>query len=267
MLSEPKIMGIVNVTPDSFSDGGQFLDLSGILAHIEQLILDGADVIDIGAQSTRPGSEPVSVDEELARLRPVLSVYTRHFLVPLSVDTSRSEVAAFSLDCGASVINDVTGLTGDDRMLSVLGGYSCQLVLMHALGVPKTMQDDPVYSDVLGDVKRFFERQLSLCQDVSSVSVILDPGIGFGKNLEHNLLLLQGLGLFVQMGCPVLVGTSRKSFIGDISGADVSERLGGTIASTILAWQKGASYFRVHDVAAMAQAFQVCQAIEGVSVC
>jgi dihydropteroate synthase len=259
---DKKILGVVNITPDSFSDGGQFFSVDKALAHAEQLIKDGADALDIGAESSRPGADSVSVEEEIRRLKPFLTYYTKHFDTPLSLDTYKSEVAALGLEHNVWMINDITGLTGDKAMLDTVSKSDAVLCLMHMQKRPDTMQDAPEYYDVVTEVYDFLKAQTLKAKDAGVHTVVVDPGIGFGKTLEHNLSLLRDLDRFCDLG-PVLIGTSRKSFIGAITGEAVSERLEGTLASNLWAYQKGASLFRVHDVVSFKKALQVFQAIEG----
>ncbi|RAP31542.1 dihydropteroate synthase [Candidatus Marinamargulisbacteria bacterium SCGC AG-343-D04] len=258
---EAKIVGIVNVTPDSFSDGGTLMDLDVCLHYIEKLIQDGADIIDMGAESTRPGASLVSIEEERARIEPILKVYKKHFDTPLSVDTMKSDIARLALDYGASMINDVTGLTSDSKMIEVLSKYDCSVVIMHMQNRPKNMQDNPSYEDVVSDVLSFFKHKIEQCQSCKISNIILDPGIGFGKTVDHNLSILRHMSQFSELGYPLYIGTSRKSFIDKLSPSDVDNRVGGTISSNILAWMNGAEYFRVHDVFDMKQAFRVARAI------
>ena len=226
------------------------------------MIQEGADVLDIGAESSRPGADKVSVEEEMARLSPFLKQYSQHFDTPLSLDAYKAEVAALGIDAGVWMINDITGLTGDAAMLNTVASSDVALCLMHMQKNPETMQDAPQYTDVVEDVYSFLKTQTKKAKDAGVKTVAVDPGIGFGKILEHNLSLLRHLEGFCELG-PVLIGTSRKSFIGAITGEDVSERLEGTLASNIWAYQKGASLFRVHDVVSLKKALQVFRAIEG----
>jgi dihydropteroate synthase len=260
---KPKLMGVVNVTPDSFSDGGLFLDTRAAIAHGEKLVRDGAEVLDVGGESTRPGAEVVSVEEEVARTEPVVAGLAGTATV--SIDTSKAVVAATALDAGASIVNDVTAMRGDPEIGALCAQRGAGLVLMHMLGDPRTMQADPRYDDVVEDVGAFLAERLeaAVAAGVDEERVWLDPGIGFGKTLEHNLELLRRLGELRELGRPLVVGTSRKSFIGKIDGAAVGERLGGTIASSVLAAAEGAEVLRVHDVAEVAQALKVADAILG----
>lgn len=260
-----QLMGVVNVTPDSFSDGGLFLDADAAVAHGEQLVEEGAGILDVGGESTRPGAAEVGAEEELARVEPVVGGLAGAATV--SIDTSKASVAAAALGAGASIVNDVTALRGDPEMAAVCADGEAGLVLMHMQGDPRTMQAEPRYDDVVDDVRAFLSERLeaALAAGVGEERVWLDPGIGFGKTLDHNLELLRRLGELRQLGRPLVVGTSRKSFIGRIDGSEVGERLGGTIASSVLAAAEGAEVLRVHDVAAAAQALRVAAAILGPS--
>jgi dihydropteroate synthase len=257
-----RLMGVVNVTPDSFSDGGLYLDAEAAIAHGEELAAQGAEILDVGGESTRPGAEEVSVEEEVARTEPVVAGLAGTATV--SIDTSKLAVAAAALDAGASIVNDVTALRGDPEIGGLCAERGAGLVLMHMRGDPRTMQEDPRYDDVVEDVKAFLVARLeaAVAAGVAEERVWLDPGIGFGKTLEHNLELLRRLGELRELGRPLVVGTSRKSFIGGIDGSEVGQRLGGTIASAVLALAAGADVLRVHDVAEHAQAARVAAAIQ-----
>lgn len=254
-------MGVVNVTPDSFSDGGLFLDPARAIVHGEELVRDGAAILDVGGESTRPGAEEVSVEEELARVGPVVAGLAGSATV--SVDTSKLAVAEAALDAGASIVNDVTALRGDAEIGALCAERGAGLILMHMQGDPRTMQEDPRYGDVVDDVKAFLAERLeaAIGAGVGEERIWLDPGIGFGKDLEHNLELLRRLGELRQLGRPLVVGASRKAFIGRIDGSAVDARLGGTIAASILAAAEGADVLRVHDVAEHAQAARMAAAI------
>jgi dihydropteroate synthase len=260
---KPKLMGVVNVTPDSFSDGGLYLDSAAAIRHGEELVEDGAAILDVGGESTRPGAEPVDRAEELRRVEPVVGGLAGKATV--SIDTSKAAVAAAAIDVGAEIVNDVTALQGDPGMAALCAERGVNVVLMHMPGNPRTMQDDPRYGDVVDDVKAFLgERtEAAVAAGVEEERIWLDPGIGFGKTLEHNLELLRRLGELRELGRPLVIGTSRKSFIGKVDGSDVEDRIGGTIASSVLAAVEGADVLRVHDVAEMAQAMRVAAAILG----
>lgn len=259
----PKLMGIVNVTPDSFSDGGLFLDAEAAIERGEQLVRDGAAILDVGGESTRPGAEEVSAEEEMARVVPVIRGLAD--VATVSVDTSKLAVAEAALDAGASIVNDVTALRRDPEIGALCGERGVGLVLMHMQGDPRTMQESPTYDDVVDDVRDFLAERLAVAvaAGVDEELIWLDPGIGFGKALEHNLELLRRLGELRELGQPLVVGTSRKSFIGKVDGSDVGNRLGGTIASSVLAAAEGADVLRVHDVAETAQAVAMASAILG----
>jgi dihydropteroate synthase len=260
----PKLMGVVNVTPDSFSDGGLFLDAEAAVAHGRELAAQGAGILDVGGESTRPGAEEVSADEERARVEPVVAGLAQagH---EVSIDTSKSAVAVAALDAGASIVNDVTALRGDPEIAGLCAERGAGLVLMHMRGDPRTMQVEPRYEDVVEDVKAFLAERLgaALAAGVAEERIWLDPGIGFGKTVDHNLELLRRLGELRELGRPLVVGTSRKSFIGKIDGSEVDDRLGGTIASSVLAAAQGADVLRVHDVAESRQALLMATAILG----
>ncbi|MEX0992425.1 MAG: dihydropteroate synthase [Solirubrobacterales bacterium] len=249
-FQRPAIMGVLNVTPDSFSDGGDFLDPAAAEAHARAMVAQGADLVDVGGESTRPGAEPVSLDEELRRVLPVLEGLSEAGIA-ISIDTSKAGVVGSALAAGARFVNDVTALRGDPAMAEVVAASSAELCLMHMLGEPGTMQENPRYADVVSDVKRFLEQRLDFAvrQGVAEDRIWLDPGIGFGKALEHNLALLRRLDEIVAIGRPVLIGASRKRFIGAITGRPERERGAGTLAANLIAYQRGASMFRVHDVA------------------
>ena len=258
---EPVVMGIVNVTPDSFSDGGLSLDRDAALAHGRRLIAEGAAILDVGGESTRPGAAPVSAAEELRRVVPVIEGLAGAG-ARLSIDTSKAQVAAAALDAGASIVNDVTALRGDPRMAALVAERGCEVCLMHMLGEPRTMQRDPVYEDVVADVRSFLQERLhfAIAAGIAGERIWLDPGIGFGKTIDHNLELLRRLGELVALGRPLVVGTSRKSFLGKITGRPTGERVAATLATNVLALAAGASIFRVHDVAEAADALAVAAA-------
>jgi dihydropteroate synthase len=261
----PVVVGILNVTPDSFSDGGNFLDPGAAAEHAASLLDEGAGIIDVGGESTRPGSDPVPQEEEVRRVVPVISrIIAARPEVVISVDTYRSATAAAALDAGASIVNDVTALRGDPRMISVVAEARCPVILMHMQGEPKTMQSEPRYTDVVREVKDFLRSRAehAVATGVSQENIIVDPGIGFGKSLDHNLVLLRDLESIVDLGFPVLVGASRKKFIGSITGVQAAaDRVFGTVATTVLAYAKGATLFRVHDVRANSEALAVAEAV------
>jgi dihydropteroate synthase len=257
------IAGIVNVTPDSFSDGGRFLDPAAAIAHGRRLADDGADLLDVGGESTRPGAAPVPEAEEARRVLPVIAALAG--LAPVSVDTTKSAVAARALAAGASIVNDVSAGTADREMLAVVAAHDAGIVLMHRRGTPRTMNRLARYRDVVGEVKRFLERRVeaALRAGIRERAIAVDPGIGFAKNPSHNLALLARIDEIAALGFPVLVGVSRKRFLGRLLGAGVEARDDGTVAASLLALGAGARIVRVHDVAAMARALTVARAIWG----
>ena len=260
-FARPAVMGVLNVTPDSFSDGGAFLAADAALAHARTMTAEGADLIDVGGQSTRPGAEPVSADEELRRVLPVLEALADGE-VAVSIDTSKASVARAAVTAGATFVNDVTGLRGDPGMAAVVAEAGADLCLMHMLGEPRTMQDDPRYEDVVGEVAAFLEERLAFAvqEGIAEHRVWLDPGIGFGKTLAHNLELLRRLDEIVALGRPVVVGASRKRFLGVLTGKGEHDRVAGTVATTVLAFERGAHMFRVHDVGPTRDALAVASA-------
>ena len=277
MILPYRLMGVVNVTPDSFSDGGSFLDADAAIAHARTLVAEGADILDVGGESTRPGAEPVSTDEELRRVLPVLDGIAAVNWTPahpqVSIDTSKAAVARAAIEAGAGIVNDVSALRADPAMVELLADSGAECCLMHMLGEPRTMQRDPRYGDVVDEVKAFLEERLSFAvhAGVREERIMLDPGIGFGKTVAHNLTLLRRLGELTALGRPLVVGTSRKSFIGrvlaDAAGeaepVELARRLPGTIATNVLALERGASVFRVHDVAPVREALAVAAATLG----
>ena len=263
MSAAARIMGIVNVTPDSFSDGGEFLNRDRAIAHGRDLAAEGADILDIGGESTRPGAEAVTAEEELMRVGPVVEALVRDDGPPVSIDTSKLAVAEAALTVGASMVNDVSALRSEPELAELCAERGCEVVLMHMLGDPRTMQENPSYDDVVDDVKAFLAERIEFAvgQGVDEHRIWIDPGIGFGKTVEHNLDLHRRLGELADLGCPIAFGSSRKSFIGKLTGTDVQDRVGGTIASNVIAYANGARMLRVHDVAPMRQALQVADAI------
>ncbi len=262
-LPFPCVMGIVNVTPDSFSDGGRFLAPEDALAHGLTLVREGSAILDVGGESTRPGSEAVPVEEELRRVLPVVEALAGRVGVPVSVDTTKAEVARRALLAGAGFVNDVTALRGDAAMVEVVAEAGCPVCLMHMSGQPKTMQDDPRYDDVVDEVLRFLEARMAfaLSRGIREEQILVDPGIGFGKSVEHNLTLLRHLDRLAGLGRPVLLGASRKRFLGVILGADPGQRMIGSVATTVAGLLAGAHVFRVHDVKPNFEALRVGLAI------
>lgn len=260
------IMGILNVTPDSFSDGGMFFDREYAVAHALKMESLGADIVDVGGESTRPGAKPVSAAEECKRVIPVIKALARRSKIPISVDTSKSEVARKALDAGAVMINDVTGLKRDRKIAKLARRYKAAIVLMHIKGTPRTMQKDPRYKDLISDITASLRQSIAVVKSagVADDRIIVDPGIGFGKSAEHNLEIIKRLGEFRSLGYPIMVGPSRKSFIGKISGAEAGARAFGTAAAVSVAIANGADVIRVHDVREMRQVAQITEAISNV---
>lgn len=261
----PLVMGIVNVTPDSFSDGGRFLDPSAAIDHALQLAADGADLLDVGGESTRPGSQPVSLDEELRRVVPVIEGLAKRTALPISVDTTKAEVARRCLDAGASIVNDITGLRGDPDLPAVVANAAAGVVVMHMQGTPATMQQAPRYDDVVAEVGAFFQERLHslAAAGITSDAVCLDPGVGFGKTLEHNLELLADLGAFAPLNRPVCLGVSRKGFVGAVTGRAAGDRLAGSLAVACFAAARGQAHvLRVHDVRETRDAALLLDAID-----
>ena len=257
-------MGIVNVTPDSFSDGGLFLEPDAAIEHGRRLAAEGAGILDIGGESTRPGAAPVSAGEELERVIPVVEGLADDGPV-ISIDTMKASVAREALSAGATIVNDVSALRFDPELAGVAAEAQATCVLMHMLGEPRTMQDEPHYDDVVSEVKAFLEERLAfaVAEGIALERIWLDPGIGFGKTLEHNLTLIERLDEIAAIGRPVVFGASRKSFLEKLTGRHVDERLAGTIAANIIAYERGARVFRVHDVAPTFDALKVAAATVG----
>jgi len=258
-----RIMGILNVTPDSFSDGGRFLDAAAAVEHGLELAEQGAAIIDVGGESTRPGSSAIGVEQELARVVPVIEgLAAAGLTAAISIDTSKLEVARAALDAGASFVNDVTAFRGAPAMAELVAARGAECCLVHMQGEPATMQQAPHYDDVVGEVASFLSERVSfaLAAGIARERILLDPGIGFGKTVAHNLELLDRLDELAALGQPVLIGTSRKSFLGALAGGRERDRLAGTIATNVIALLRGASVFRVHDVAAVRDALDVAAA-------
>jgi dihydropteroate synthase len=259
---QPRIMGILNVTPDSFSDGGEWFAFDEAVQHARVLVGEGADILDVGGESTRPGADPVSLDEELRRVVPVIRA-ARDTGAQISVDTMKLSVARAAVEAGASYVNDVSAFRHEPELAGFVADRDCDCCLMHMLGEPRTMQDDPRYDDVVDDVRAFLEQRIefALGEGVREERIMVDPGIGFGKTLAHNLELLRRLDEIVAVGFPVVVGTSRKSFLGRLTGRDdPHDRVAATLATTVLALERGAAVFRVHDVAPTRDALAVATA-------
>ena len=266
-MSPFSVMGVVNVTPDSFSDGGLYLDVDAAVDHAIELRAQGADIVDFGAESTRPGSQPITPEQEMARVIPVIERVAEALTgAQLSIDTSKFEVAQAALLAGATYVNDVTALRGSPDLAGLVASTGADCCLMHMLGEPGTMQDSPHYEDVVDDVRAFLEQRLAYAvgEGIAESKISLDPGIGFGKSVEHNLELLRRLPEIVAIGRPVVIGTSRKAFIGQLmGGAAPGLRLPGTIATNVLALERGARVFRVHDVGLVRSALTVAAATFG----
>jgi dihydropteroate synthase len=262
----PQVMGILNTTPDSFSDGGQFGNRASARAHAVRLMQEGADIIDIGGESTRPGADLVALEEEISRTKPTILDLRQVSSLPLSIDTRKAPVAAAALEAGVDWINDVSALSFDSEMAQVAARSGAPLCLMHAPSDPKTMQQKAHYEDVLLDVYDYLAARMefALSQGILRQNIIVDPGIGFGKTLEHNLALLRGLAVFHGLGCPILLGASRKRFIGTISGAEkAQDRMAGSVAVALAAAGQGAQILRVHDVRETVQALKLWAAVRG----
>ncbi len=257
------VMGILNVTPDSFYDGGKYANREAAVRRALQMVEEGADIIDVGGESTRPGSEPVDAEVEAARVVPVIEALRDRVSVPISIDTYKASVAEAALKAGACIVNDITGLHGDPRMAHVAAEHGATVVVMHIKGTPKTMQQNPTYTDLLGEVRAYLEEgcELALKAGVSEDRIWIDPGIGFGKTAEHNLELLRRLRFFRALGFPILVGTSNKSVIGQVLGLPVHDRLEGTAATVAVAIANGADGVRIHDVQAMKRVSAMADAI------
>jgi dihydropteroate synthase len=259
----PLIMGVVNVTPDSFFDGGRYRDAEAAVAHAIRLVEEGADLLDVGAESTRPGADVVSEAEEHRRAIPVVTAVAKAVTVPISIDTSKASVARAALDVGAVLVNDVTALRGDPAMVDAVARTGAGIVLTHMQGTPRTMQQAPRYDDVVEDISNFFEERIrfAMAHGIVRRQIILDPGIGFGKLLIHNLTLLAQLHRFIQFECPLLVGVSQKAFLGQLVNRPVQDRQWATAAAVAMAVDRGAGILRVHDVRAMKDVVQVAAAI------
>lgn len=257
------LVGILNVTPDSFSDGGRYLNADEAIAHGVRLAEEGADLIDIGGESTRPGARPVSAEEELERVLPVIRGLRRAVAIPLSIDTYKSRVARAALDEGADVVNDISALRFDPAMASLVVTENVPVVLMHMQGTPRTMQERPFYRDVVAEVRDFLSERFrfALAEGVKPEQIVVDPGIGFGKDLEHNLALLRDLSALEALGRPILVGPSRKTFVGKILGIGPEDRLEGSLAAAVAAVLAGANMIRMHDVREARRAIAIADAL------
>ncbi len=260
-LSTPQVMGILNITPDSFSDGGKFTEIGHALKQVQKMIDDGATIIDIGGESTRPGAIDVSEQDELARVIPILKAIKQRFDVLVSVDTSKAAVMVAAIEAGADVINDVRALQ-NDGCLAAVANSNIPVCLMHMQGLPRSMQNNPVYNDVIFDIMQFFQQRINACvaAGIARERLILDPGFGFGKTLEQNFHLLANMSKFGKLGLPILAGLSRKSMIGTLLNRDVKQRLAGSVSAAIIAAQQGANIIRVHDVQETVDALTVLKA-------
>ena len=262
-LNRPHVMGIVNVTPDSFSDGGKFAQKNRAIDHALTLIEEGADILDIGGESTRPNATPVSLQEELDRVIPVIEGLTGQINIPISIDTYKPQVMQAAISAGASIVNDIRALQ-ESRALEIVAASDLGVCLMHMQGMPQTMQVNPQYADVLAEVKMFLQQRLQECESagVARSRVVLDPGFGFGKTRAHNITLIQHLASFSSLGQPLLVGLSRKSVLGQMTGNDVDARLYASIAASVISAMVGANIMRVHDVKATVEALKIVTAIQ-----
>jgi dihydropteroate synthase len=262
LASRTHVMGVLNVTPDSFSDGGKYLGLEQAIVQGLKLAEDGADFIDVGGESTRPGSEPVSVEEEIRRVVPVINALSKKVNIPISIDTSKSDTAEAALQAGAIIVNDISAMTFDAKMASVVVKYRASIVLMHMKGAPQTMQENPTYENVTAEVKQFLSERLFAAKEAGIEQIIIDPGIGFGKKIEHNIQLLRELKSFTSFGYPLLIGPSRKAFLGAILHLPPNERIEGTAAVVTSAILNGANIIRVHDVKEMKRVAMVTDALK-----
>ena len=257
------IMGILNVTPDSFSDGGKYLEKNNAINHALAMIDNGADIIDVGGESTRPFSDPVSLDEEISRVIPVIEGIRKESEVCISIDTTKSEVATAALNSGASLINDVSAMEVDPLMIDVALKFDCPIIIMHMKGTPKSMQNNPQYESLISDIKDYLQERVDfiVSKGINSKKIVIDPGIGFGKTVENNFEIINNLNHFTKMGLPVMLGASRKSFIGISLDLPEEDRLEGSLAANIIGLQNGAKIFRVHDVAETNKAFVIANKI------
>lgn len=263
ILKKPLIAGILNITPDSFYDGGKFIDFEKAIERGKEIIREGADIIDVGGESSRPGSEPVSEKEELERVIPVIEELVKENVI-ISCDTYKSRVAEKAIESGAKIINDISAFRMDEKLIDIIKGSNCGYVLMHMKGTPKNMQKNPFYDDTIGEITSFFREKLELIEKtgIDLERVVIDPGIGFGKRLVDNLIILKKLDEFKKLGRPIFIGTSRKSFIGGVLNVEVDQRLEGSLATVVYAYIKGAKIFRVHDVKETKKVIDMVWAIE-----
>jgi len=261
------VMGVLNVTPDSFSDGGNYISMDKTLYQVRKMISQGADIIDVGGESSRPGAQPVDTNLEIDRVVPVIKAIRKESEIPISIDTYKSETAQAALDAGANLINDISALRFSEKMIDIAVKNMVPVVIMHMKGTPRNMQNNPMYDNVVEEILSFFDERIRYCESygLSRSKIIIDPGIGFGKRLEDNITIISELDKFKKFGCPVLIGTSRKSFIDMIYPRDktAENRIGGSVASMVLAILKGANIVRVHDVEETVEAIKVVNAIRG----
>lgn len=268
-MTAPRIMGILNVTPDSFSDGGQFDAPERALAHAQRMQAEGAAIIDVGGESTRPGAAEVQIADEIARTAPVIAAIRAQSDLPMSIDTRKADVGQAAVEAGATLINDVAAFTFDPMLADVAVQAGTPVCVMHAQGAPETMQDDPHYEDVLLDVYDFLAERVdaAMAAGIRRDQIVVDPGIGFGKTVEHNLILLRGIAIFHALGCPILLGASRKRFIGTIGGGkDAADRVSGSVAVALFAARRGVQILRLHDIFATKQALDLEWAIGGAAI-
>jgi dihydropteroate synthase len=259
-------MGILNITPDSFSDGGKYYNLDNAVEYALELVKQGADIIDVGGESTRPGAKEISLDDEINRVVPVIKSIRSVSSIPISIDTYKSEVAQIALDSGANIINDISGLKFDSKMIDVVKEHNVPIVIMHIKGTPLNMQINPYYDNIIDEIKSYFEKRINLCLDygIPKTHIILDPGIGFGKQLNDNFTIIKELNTFIELGYPILIGPSRKSFIGLTLDLPVNDRLEGTAAAITASIMNGAHIVRVHDVLEMKRVQIISDKIRGV---
>ncbi len=259
----PYLMGILNVTPDSFSDGGEFTTINRTLNHVSQMIRDGADIVDIGGESSRPFSKPVSVKEELKRVIPVIQAIRQHHQIPISIDTTKAEVAHKALEAGADIINDISAFRFDPEMVAVASQHKSPVIIMHMQGSPDDMQIDPTYNDIISETCHFFEERINwlITNGIKREQIIIDPGIGFGKTVAHNLTILNNVTEYQKLGCPVLIGLSRKAFIGKILEKEIEDRDPATAVLSGLLSTKSVAILRVHDILSNFEAIKICQAV------
>lgn len=259
-FTKPLIMGILNVTPDSFSDGGKFYSRDAAVGHALKMAADGADIIDIGGESSRPGSDPISLDEELRRTIPIIEIIRSKSKIPISIDTTKSKVAKNAIEAGANIINDISAGAFDEEMFPLAAKKQCPICLMHIKGNPKNMQISPCYNNLINDICEYFKDRIevALSNGIKRSNILIDPGIGFGKSVEDNLEIIKHLDIFKQFGLPILIGTSRKSFIGKALNLDLDQRLEPTLATLAVCYNKGANIFRVHDVAEARRFMDMC---------